>query len=135
MGTIGACFNYLFDEGYTTPKSAPNSEEDLRCRCGLGETQTFTQMSIVSSSAPSSYVAHTTNWMTRRCLIDNSLVIISGSVLISGMQREIRQLRWENVEVETIGGGNSKETKLARVVPINHKSSQSNILLCWSTVH
>ena len=138
MSTIGACFNYLFDEGYTTIRKVrfpKTTKKTYDVDVDLVKRQTFTidEYRKFTAALSKSYVAKYNKLddkeMFDRQLARHYFLFAANSGMRSG---EIRQLRWENVEVETIGGGNSKETKLARVVvpALTTKVRKARIFYC-----
>lgn len=124
LSTIGACFNYLFDEGHHNirklkfPKPTKNmSENDGE----LVTRQTFTrsEYKLFTTALSKTYVAPVsvknnvteTEWFDRQ-LVRHYFLFAANSGMRSG---ELRKLKWEDVEIEVIGGGNKPKFTLAAV--------------------
>ena len=124
ISSIGACFNYLFDEGHHSirklkfPKPTKNiSENDGE----LVTRQTFTrdEYRLFTTALSKTYVAPVSvknnitekEWFDRQ-LVRHYFLFAANSGMRSG---ELRILKWEDVEIEVIGRGNTPEQKLAKV--------------------
>ena len=146
MSTIGACFNYLFDEGHHSlrrlkfPKPTKKvSDVDAE----LVSRQTFTknEYQLFTSALSVSYVALKKNNLSQhdneyfdRQLARHYFLFAANSGMRSG---EIRQMRWEDVSIESIGGGNTPEQRLAKVsVPaLNSKVRKFRKFYCVGGVY
>ena len=138
MSTIGACFNYLFDEGMSSIRKVrfpQTTKKTYDIDVELIRRQTFTreEYKYFTTALSKSYVAKynklSDSEMFDRQLARHYFLFAANSGMRSG---EIRQLRWENVEVETIGGGNSKEVRVARVVvpKLTTKVRKARVFYC-----
>ena len=138
MSTIGACFNYLFDEGHTNIRKVrfpKTTKYTYDIDANLIRRQTFTreEYRLFTTALSKSYVAKYNNLseaeMFDRQLARHYFLFAANSGMRSG---EIRKLRYENIDVETIGGGNTEEIKVARVsVPKEtSKVRKSRIFYC-----
>ena len=146
MSTVGACFNYLFDEGFcsirkirfpqTTKKTSDVDTE-------LVKRQTFTrdEYRLFTTALSKSYVALKKNNLTKndsewfdRQLARHYFLFAANSGMRSG---ELRKMRWEDIELETIGGGNTPEIKLAKVIvpALNSKVRKSRVFFCVGAVY
>jgi len=142
ISTIGSCFSFLYDEGHhslrkikfplTTKKSNDIDTE-------LVKRQTFTRdeykqfTTALSKSYIAKYNKLTTSEMFDRQLARHYFLFAANSGMRSG---ELRKLKWEDVEVKILGGGNQKEERLAKIsVPaLNTKVRKSRIFFCKSNL-
>jgi len=146
ISSIGACFNYLFDEGHHSirklkfPKPTKNiSENDGE----LVTRQTFTrdEYRLFTTALSKTYVAPVSvknnitekEWFDRQ-LVRHYFLFVANSGMRSG---ELRKLKWEDVEIEVIGGGNTPEQKLAKVkIPaLNTKVRKFRKFYCVGAVY
>ena len=146
LSTIGACFRYLFDEGHCTirkvrvPKTTKKTYDiDIE----LVKRQTFTrdEYRFFTTALSDSYIALVKNKLIKtdsewhdRQLARHYFLFAANSGMRSG---ELRKLRWEDVEIETIGGGNQPETKVAKVVipELHTKVRKSRIFYCVGAIY
>lgn len=125
MSTIGACFNYLFDEGYHTIRRLrfPKPTKVMAETDGdLVRRQTFTndEYRMFTNALSKTYVAPVSvknnvsesEWFDRQ-LARHYFLFAANSGMRSG---ELRKLKWEDVAIEVVGGGNTQEQRLAQVV-------------------
>lgn len=138
MSTIRACFNYLFDEGHSSLRKLKYPETTKKTYdidSELIRRQTFTrdEYRLFTTALSKSYVAKynklSDSEMFDRQLARHYFLFAANSGMRSG---EIRQLRWENIDVEKIGGGNSEEIMVARVaVPkLTTKVRKGRVFYC-----
>jgi len=143
ISTIGSCFRFLYDEGHhslrkikfpvTTKKSNDIDVELIR-------RQTFTRdeykqfTTALSKSYIAKYNKLTTNEMFDRQLARHYFLFAANSGMRSG---ELRKLKWEDVEVTTVGGGNQQEERLAKIsVPaLNTKVRKSRVFYCMGAIY
>ena len=146
ISSISACFNYLFDEGHHSirklkfPKPTKNiSENDGE----LVIRQTFTrdEYRLFTTALSKTYVAPVSvkNNITEKEWFDRQLarhyfLFAANSGMRSG---ELRKLKWEDVEIEVIGGGHTQERKLAKVkIPaLNSKVRKFRKFYCVGAVY
>ena len=144
MSTIGACFRYLFEEARSTnirqirfPSTTKNAY-DIDAELVKRQTFTLSEYKAFTSALSKSYVAKklrlNDDEMYDRQLARHYFLFSANSGMRSG---ELRQLKWEDLEVEKIGGGNTQEVKLARVVvpALNTKVRKSRVFYCVGAVY
>lgn len=144
MSTIGACFRYLFEEVRSTnirqirfPSTTKNAY-DIDAELVKRQTFTLSEYKAFTSALSKSYVAKklrlNDDEMYDRQLARHYFLFAANSGMRSG---ELRQLKWEDLEVEKIGGGNTQEVKLARVVvpALNTKVRKSRVFYCVGAVY
>ena len=124
ISTINACFNYLFDEGYHSIRKLklPKPNKNLSKNDGeLVTRQTFTrdEYRLFTTALSKTYVAPVSvkNNITEKEWFDRQLarhyfLFAANSGMRSG---ELRKLKWEDVDFEVIGGGNTEQRTLAKV--------------------
>ena len=146
ISTIISCFRYLYDNGYHSIRkinlpevTKPQSDIDAE----LITRQTFTRDEYKSftSALSKTYVApvavknnvSASEWFDRQ-LARHYFLFAANSGMRSG---ELRKLRWEDVEIQTVGGGNTQEQKLAKVVvpALNTKVRKSRLFFCVGGVY
>ena len=144
MSTIGACFRYLFEEVRSTnirqirfPSTTKNAY-DIDAELVKRQTFTLSEYKAFTSALSKSYFAKklrlNDDEMYDRQLARHYFLFAANSGMRSG---ELRQLKWEDLEVEKIGGGNTQEVKLARVVvpALNTKVRKSRVFYCVGAVY
>ena len=144
MSTIGACFRYLFEEARSTnirqirfPSTTKNAY-DIDAELVKRQTFTLSEYKAFTSALSKSYVAKklrlNDDEMYDRQLARHYFLFSANSGMRSG---ELRQLKWEDLEVDKIGGGNTQEVKLARVVvpALNTKVRKSRVFYCVGAVY
>lgn len=141
ISTINSCFCYLYDNGFhsirklnlpevTKPQGDVDTDLVRRQTFTLDEYKRFTSALSKTYVAPVSVKNNVSEaeWFDRQ-LARHYFLFAANSGMRSG---ELRKLRWEDVEIETVGGGNTAPIKLAKVsVPaLNTKVRKSRLFFC-----
>ena len=146
MSTIGMCFKYLFEEGVTNIRAIKYPQKTKNMAEVDGEKirrQTFTDQEYkhFTNALSKTYVAPVAvknnvtekEWFNRQ-LARHYFLFAANSGMRSG---ELRKLKWEDVGIDTVGGGNTPEVKLVKVrVPaMNSKVRKSRTFFCVGAIY
>lgn len=125
VSTIISCFRFLYDNGHHSVRKinlpeVTKHQDDIDAELVRRQTFTREEYKSFTTALSKTYVAPVSvknrvsdaEWYDRQ-LARHYFLFAANSGMRSG---ELRKLRWEDVEIETIGGGNTPEQKLAKVV-------------------
>ena len=124
ISTITAAFTWLYDEGHHNIRKikkpeATKSQHDIDNEKVQRETFSYPEYKKWTTALSRSYVAPVSvknnvsaeEWYDRQ-LARHYFLFAANSGMRSG---ELRKLKWEDVKIEVVGGGNTEEVMLARV--------------------
>ena len=146
ISTITSCLRFLYDNGYHSVRKinlpdVTKPQSDIDTELIRRQTFTFDEYKSFTSALSKTYVApvsvknnvSSAEWFDRQ-LARHYFLFAANSGMRSG---ELRKMRWEDVEIQTVGGGNTQEQKLAKVVvpALNTKVRKSRIFFCVGGVY